>query len=390
MQVPFVDLSVQYAGIKDETDEAIHRVLESTSFVGGDAVSSFEQNFASYIGTRHAVGVGNGTDALHIALRALDIGHGDEVITVPHTFIATAAAIAMAGAKPVFVDIDPDTYTIDASKIEAAITPRTKAIVPVHLYGQPADILPILELAAKWSLFVIEDAAQSHGAKYEEKRVGSLGHIACFSFYPGKNLGAFGDGGAITTNDDQVAERIMRLRDHGRTSKYEHVFVGLNSRLDAIQATVLDIKLRHLDRWNQQRQKAAAWYDSKLSRMGIQTPLCRHGSTHVYHLYVIETDNRSALQENLNAAGIASGVHYPVPLHLQPAFAHLGYVKGDFPHTERAAQRVLSLPMFPELTFEQMERVVAAASVSEPSTGSIVPREKRLGGATMRANDAAH
>jgi dTDP-4-amino-4,6-dideoxygalactose transaminase len=365
MQVPFVDLSAQYTSIKDEVDQAIHEVLDTTSFVGGEAVASFERSFASYCGAKHAVGVANGTDALQLSLRALDIGPRDEVVTVAHTFIATAAAITTVGATPVFVDIDPDSYTIDVSQIEAAITPQTKAIVPVHLYGQPADMRPILEIAQKHSLYVIEDAAQAHGAEYSGKRVGSLGHIGCFSFYPGKNLGAYGDAGAITTNDSQIAEHIARLRDHGRVSKYEHAIVGFNSRLDTIQAAILNIKLRYLDRWNRQRQSSAAYYDAKLSSIGISTPSRRSGSTHVYHLYVIETDDRAALQSRLAERGISSGVHYPIPLHLQPAFAHLGYRKGDFPNSERASQRILSLPMFPELTRHQIEWVTAATYMAE-------------------------
>jgi dTDP-4-amino-4,6-dideoxygalactose transaminase len=365
MQVPFVDLNAQYATIKDEIDRAIQEVLDTTSFVGGEAVTTFERSFASYCDAKHAVGVANGTDALQLSLRAIEVGPGDEVITVAHTFIATAAAISAVGAIPVFVDIDPYSYTIDVSQIEAAITQQTKAIVPVHLYGQPADMRPILEIAQKHSLYVIEDAAQAHGAEYGGKRVGSLGHIACFSFYPGKNLGAYGDGGAITTNESWIAERIMRLRDHGRVSKYEHSIVGFNSRLDTLQAAILNIKLRHLDRWNRQRQSSAIHYDTELSSVGISTPSCRSGSTHVYHLYVVETDNRDALQSRLAERGISSGVHYPIPLHLQPAFVHLGYRTGDFPNSERASQRVLSLPMFPEITRHQIKWVVAASHMTE-------------------------
>jgi dTDP-4-amino-4,6-dideoxygalactose transaminase len=377
MEIPFVDLGAQYASIKNEVDRALHKVLGATTFVGGEEVALFESNFASYCGVKHAVGVANGTDALRLALKALDIGPGDEVITVAHTFIATAAAITMAGARPVFVDIDPDTYTIDVSQIESAITPQTKAIIPVHIYGQPADMGRILEIAQKRSLYVIEDAAQAHGAEYNGKRVGSVGDIGCFSFYPGKNLGAYGDGGAITTNNDQIAERIMLLRDHGRISKYEHAVVGFNSRLDTVQAAVLNVKLRHLDKWNYQRQRAATWYNAMLSQMGIRTPPCRAGSTHVYHLYVIEMENREILQSRLKAAGISSGVHYPIPLHLQPALARLGYGTGDFPHSERAAQRIISLPIFPELTREQKHHVINTIKVGEICAAS-ARRQPRL------------
>jgi dTDP-4-amino-4,6-dideoxygalactose transaminase len=359
MQIPFVDLQAQYASIRTEVDQAIGAVLESAHFVGGTPLTSFEQSFAAWCEARHALGVANGTDALQLALRALGVGSGDEVITVPNTFIATAAAIATLGAKPVFVDIDPETYTIDPALITRAVTPRTKAIIPVHLYGQPADMRPIMEIARRHGLSVVEDAAQAHGATYDGRRVGSIGHIACFSFYPGKNLGAYGDGGAVTTNDDQLADRISRLRDHGRLTKYVHAEVGFNSRLDAIQAAILLVKLHHLDHWNRMRRRAAEWYDAELSETGVKSPRVRPGSTHVYHLYVIETDRRGDLQAKLEAAGVSTGVHYPLPLHLQPAFAHLGYRQGDLPRAEGIAARLLSLPIFPELTSEQVARVAA-------------------------------
>lgn len=360
MTVPFVDLKPQYQSIKDEIDAAIRSVVESAWFVGGPELAAFEEEFAAYCETSHAVGVGNGTDALELALEALGVAPGDEVITQANTFIATASAIVRVGAKPVFVDNDPDTYTIDPDLIEQAITPQTKAIIPVHLYGQPADMNKINEIAKRHNLFVVEDAAQAHGARYEGKRVGALGDIACFSFYPGKNLGAYGDGGAITSNDAGLMERIAQLREHGRTTKYEHAVVGKNSRLDAIQAAVLRVKLRHLDSWSERRQQAAKWYTARLADSGIKTPSIRSGSTHVFHLFVIETDDRDGLAEGLKEAGIMTGIHYPLPLHLQPALAHLNISGQALPHCETGAQRILSLPMFPELTLQQVERVVSA------------------------------
>jgi dTDP-4-amino-4,6-dideoxygalactose transaminase len=357
MQIPFVDLKAQYASIKDEVTEAINGALESAHFVGGEQLASFEKEFAAYCDVRHALGVASGTDALHLALRALEIGNGDEVITTANTFIATAAAIVAAGARPVFVDIDPETYTIDPAMIEPAITGRTKAIIPVHLFGQLADMQPIIEIARRHSLYVVEDAAQAHGAEYNGARAGSIGDIGCFSFYPGKNLGAYGDAGCITTNSSTLAERVEQLRDHGRITRYEHAVVGFNSRLDTLQAAVLQVKLRRLDRWNCNRQRVASWYASELASAGIKPPSVRNGATHVYHLYVIESGQRDALQMRLNAAGISTGIHYPIPIHLQPAFSYLGYRRGDLPRTEQMADRLLSLPMFPELIPEQVSRV---------------------------------
>lgn len=366
MHVPFVDLKAQYSSIQLEVALAIQEILDTCGFIGGEPVESFEREFATYSDARFAIGVANGTDALHLALRAMGVGGGDEVITAANTFIATAAAIRMAGATPVFVDIDPDTYTIDPALIEAAITPRTRAIVPVHLYGQPTDMGPIMEIAERRGLLVLEDAAQAHGAEYGGRRIGSIGHAAAFSFYPGKNLGAYGDGGAITTNDEALAARLAQLRDHGRTTKYEHAVVGYNSRLDAIQANILRVKLRYLDLWNEQRRAAATRYAEGLAGAGLATPCVRPGSTHVYHLYVVETPDRAALQAQLAAAGVSSGIHYPVPLHLQPAFRELGYRPGDMPRSEAATARILSLPMFPELSAEQIEltcRTVREASL---------------------------
>jgi dTDP-4-amino-4,6-dideoxygalactose transaminase len=361
MQIPFIDFKAQYQVIKDEVAGAIRGVIESARFVGGEALVSFERDFAAYCESRHARGMASGTDALHLALRALGISHGDEVITTANTFIATAAAIVATGARPVFVDIDPHTYTIDPKLIEGALTDRTKAIIPVHLFGQPADMRPIRKIARRRGLYIVEDAAQAHGAEYQGTRVGSLGDVGCFSFYPGKNLGAYGDGGAITTDNDAIVERIERLRDHGRTTKYCHAEVGFNSRLDALQAAILRVKLRYLDQWNANRRRAAAWYAAELTGSGIRMPFVRTGSTHVYHLYVIEWNERDALQVQLETSGVSTGIHYPLPLHLQPAFAYLGYRQGDLPHCEAAAAHLLSLPMFPELTREQVSQIAAVA-----------------------------
>jgi dTDP-4-amino-4,6-dideoxygalactose transaminase len=365
LRIPFVDLKAQYASIKSEVDDAIRGTLSSTCFIGGELLRAFETDFAAYCEVKYALGVANGTDALELALRALGIGHGDEVITAANTFIATAAAIATVGARPVFVDIVPETYTIDPALIESAISEHTRAIIPVHLYGQAADMRPIMKIARRRNLAVIEDAAQAHGAEYDGGRVGSLGDIACFSFYPGKNLGAYGDGGAITTNRSDLVQRIERLRDHGRITKYEHAEVGVNSRLDTLQAAVLSVKLRHLDEWNRKRQRVATWYAGELSGSNVQTPHVLAGASHVYHLYVVQIESRDILRAQLESSDISTGVHYPLPLHMQPAFAHLGYKQGDMLRSEEAAARVLSLPIFPELTREQVARVAAAVRIAD-------------------------
>lgn len=367
--IPFVDLRSQYAAIQDEVAGVIQGVLDSCTFIGGEPLAAFEQEFATFCQTDFAIGVASGTDALHLTLRALGIGAGDEVITVANTFIATGAAIEMAGARPVFVDIDPTFSTIDPALIEPAITARTRAIIPVHLYGQPADMDPILDIAQRYNLSVIEDAAQAHGAEYRGQRAGSIGHAGCFSFYPGKNLGAYGDGGAITTSDPKLVQRLLRLRDHGRSTKYEHAIVGYNSRLDALQAGILCVKLRHLEEWNCRRRQIAVWYRTDLRDSDVTIPAERSGSTHVYHLYVVTTTERDRLQRRLTAMRIGTGIHYPVPLHLQPAFRHLGYRKGDLPHAEAAATRILSLPMFPELTRQQAAQI--AESVRAPHYAEI-------------------
>ncbi|RLB07773.1 MAG: erythromycin biosynthesis sensory transduction protein eryC1 [Deltaproteobacteria bacterium] len=359
MQIPFVDLKAQYDDIKEELQEAIERVLMSGVFVGGEEVEEFEKEFASYCGVRFAIGVGSGTEALHLALLACGVGRGDEVITVPNTFIATTEAITLTGARPIFVDIDPASYTIDTAQVESAITERTKAIIPVHLYGQPADMEPILALAERYHLKVIEDAAQAHGAEYKGRKVGSMGDVACFSFYPSKNLGAYGDGGAVVTDDNYIAQKVRMLRNHGSKKKYTHEIEGLNSRLDAIQAAVLRVKLRYLDQWNQQRKERAYLYDRLLEgTQGVIRPKVREDSTHVFHLYVIRTKRRDLLREYLAQRGISTGIHYPVPLHLQPAYSYLGIGEGAYPMTEQVAREILSLPMYPELKKKEVEAVV--------------------------------
>ena len=359
--IPFVDLKAQYDSIKDEIDEAIQNVLNNTSFIMGEELKKFEVEFAIFCDVKHAIGVANGSDALILALRACGIGEGDEVITVPHTFISTAEAISNVGGKVVFVDIDPKTYTIDVSEIEEKITEKTKAIIPVHLYGQPADMAPIMRLAKKYNLRVIEDTAQAHGAEYKGKKVGSIGDVGCFSFYPGKNLGAYGDAGMVVTNNERIAKKIKLLRNHGRiTKKYEHDIEGYSSRLDNLQAAILSVKLRYLNKWNESRRRNAKKYNELLNNIdGIITPYEAEYAKHVYHLYVIkvEKEGRDKLREELNSKGIATGIHYPIPLHLQTAYSYLGYKEGDFPITEKASQEILSLPMFAELSDEQIMEI---------------------------------
>jgi dTDP-4-amino-4,6-dideoxygalactose transaminase len=358
MNVPFLDLKVQFREIEHEVLPMVKEAMENAAFIGGPQVSGFETEFAAFCGSKHCAGVNSGTDALRFALMAAGVGPGDEVITVSHTFIATTEAVSQAGAKPVFVDIDPKTYNIDVSKIPAAITAKTKAIVPVHIYGQPADMDPLLEIAGKNNLAVIEDACQAHGALYKKRKAGSMGLIGCFSFYPGKNLGAYGEGGAVVTGNQEMAEKIRMIRDHGQAKKYYHDLEGYNGRLDAIQAGVLRIKLRRLEGWNESRRRNAGYYDALLSRIpGVTIPFQADFAASVYHLYVILVDDRDGLQKYLGEKGIGTGLHYPVPLHLQKAYAGQGYKEGDFPVTESVANRLLSLPMFPELRKEQIEYV---------------------------------
>ena len=358
MNIQLVDLKAQYAAIGLEIDAAIQRVVDSAAFILGPEVKAFEQEFAAFCEARHAVGISSGTDALHLALRACGVGLGDEVITTPFTFIATSEAISMCGARPVFCDIDPRTYNIDPSQIEARITSHTKAILPVHLYGQPADMDPILELARRHNLKVVEDAAQAHGARYKGRRVGTLADVACFSFYPGKNLGAYGDAGAVVTNDEAIADKVRLLHDHGRREKYEHLMEGYGNRLDALQASILRAKLLHLEAWNNRRRELAAQYTTLLANSPVVAPYVPVWAEPVWHLYVVCVPNRSAIQKRLQQAGVASGVHYPIPLHQQPAYRALGYKRGDFPHAERASVEVLSLPLYAELPAEQLQAIV--------------------------------
>ena len=362
--VPFLDLKAQYQSIKSEIQPAVNRVLESCSYILGEEVAAFEREFADYHNSSSGIAVNSGTSALHLALLSAGIGPGDEVITVTFTFVATVAAIVYTGAKPVFVDVDPTTMTMDANLIEAAITPRTKAILPVHLYGQSADMDPIMEIARRHGLLVIEDACQAHGAEYRGRRVGSIGDLGCFSFYPGKNLGACGEGGIVVTNDEKHEKTIRMFRDWGTESKYHHVLKGYNYRMEGIQGAVLRVKLRHLEKWTEARRTHAGRYNELLAGTGVGIPCEISSNRHVYHIYAIRVPERDTFQKALTARGVQSGIHYPVPVHLQPAYADLGYKTGDFPHSEAAAGEVLSLPMFPELTTAQQDRVLMAVRES--------------------------
>jgi len=351
--IPFVDLKAQYASIREEVNAAIQGVLDSCQFTLGPEVAKFEEEFAAFSGAPIGIGVNTGTSALHLALLAADVGPGDEVITVPFTFVATVSAICYTGARPVFVDVDPRTLTMDPAAINAAITPRTKAIIPVHLYGQTADMDPIMAVARTHGLIVIEDACQAHGAEYKGRRAGSMGDMGCFSFYPGKNLGAYGEGGMVVTGNTGYARTIRMLRDWGAEKKYEHVLKGYNFRLEGIQGAVLRVKLRHLEAWTEARRRVAGAYGEMLGGV-VPTPEALLHNRHVYHVYAIRTGERATWQQTLAAAGVQTGIHYPTPIHLLPAHADLGYRKGQFPHSERAAQEVLSLPMFAELTEGQI------------------------------------
>jgi dTDP-4-amino-4,6-dideoxygalactose transaminase len=350
--IPFLDLRAQFRPIEPEIRAVVARVFDSCQFVLGEETEAFEEEFARYCGTRYAVAVSSGTSALHLALLVAGIGPGDEVVTVPHTFVATAAAIRHVGARPVFVDIDPRAGTIDPAGIEAVLSPRTRAIVPVHLYGHCADMDPILDVARRHALIVIEDAAQAHGAEYKGRRAGGLGHLACFSFYPGKNLGACGDGGGIVTQDAAFAATLRMLRDHGQRRKYHHELVGYNARIGEIQAAVLRVKLRYLDDWNAARRRHAERYRRLLAASGVRLLDEVRTGVAVHHLFPIFTPQRDHLQQQLGARGVGTGIHYPVPIHLQPAYADLGYRPGQFPHAERASAETLSLPMYAELSDE--------------------------------------
>lgn len=357
MKVPFVDLQAQHQPIREELMQAMMSVIDRTNFILGDEVTHFEREFAEYCGVQHAIGVDNGLSGLKLALDAYGIGEGDEVIVPANTFIATAAAVSFVNARPVLVDIAPDTYAIDPDLIEKAITPRTKAIIPVHLYGIMADMDRILEIAKKHNLIVIEDACQAHGAYYKGKRAGSMGHAAAFSFYPAKNLGAAGDGGAVVTNDPEIADKIKVLRNCGSKVKYEHVAAPYNHRLDTLHAAILRIKLRHLDKWNEMRRSRAALLNEALRDSGVITPTAPEDTVPVWHLYVIRTEQREALRAYLTEQGIGVAMHYPIPIHLQAYYADLGYKEGDFPVTEQYAKQILSLPMYAEMTDEAVAYV---------------------------------
>jgi len=370
VRVPYLDLKVQYQSIKPEIDAAIARVLDSCQFVLGTEVAAFEKDFAAYCETTECIALNSGTSALHLALLAAGVGPGDEVITVPFTFVASVAAILYTGARAVLVDIDPQSFTMDPAEIEKVITPRTKAILPVHLYGQAAEMDPIMEVAKRHGLVVIEDAAQAHGAKYKGRAVGSIGDMACFSFYPGKNLGAYGEGGAVTTNNSGHARTIRMLRDWGQERKYRHVLRGYNYRMEGFQGAVLGVKLRHLEKWTEARRSVVRQYNELLADSDLHTPKEMPWGRHVYHVYTLRSDDRDGLQAALTAEGIQTGIHYPIPVHLQPAYADLGYEPGTFPQSEEAAKQVLSLPLYPELSTQTVTQI---AEVVRKAVGRKTP-----------------
>jgi dTDP-4-amino-4,6-dideoxygalactose transaminase len=362
-QVPYFDLKAQYTGLREEILAALDRVCQNASFILGEEVVQFEKEFAAYCEAKYCVALNSGTSALHLALLAAGVHPGDEVITTPNTFIATAEAISYTGAKPVFVDIDPATANIDPKQIERAITSKTRVILPVHLYGRPADLGTISDIAGPRGLVVIEDACQAHGARYRGKRVGGFGQSAAFSFYPGKNLGAYGEGGALTTNDDRVAQFARAMRDHGSARRYFHDYIGYNYRMDGFQGAVLRVKLKHLDEWTAKRQKLSALYRKLLRNARVEFPQDEPRDESVYHLFVVYVENRDAVRAALEARGVQSAVHYPMPLHLQQAYAALGYKRGSFPHAEHACEHVIGLPLFPEIKMEQVE--YAAKTLAE-------------------------
>jgi dTDP-4-amino-4,6-dideoxygalactose transaminase len=371
VKVPYLDLKAQYRSIKPEIDAAIARVLDSCQFVLGAEVAGFEQDFAAYCGTSECIALNSGTSALHLALLAAGVGPGDEVITVPFTFVASVAAVLYAGAKPVLVDIDPRSFNMDPSAIEAAITPRTKVILPVHIYGQSADMGPIMEIARRRGLLVIEDAAQAHGARYADRPVGSIGDMACFSFYPGKNLGAYGEGGAVTTSNPEFARTVRMLRDWGQDRKYHHLLRGFNYRMEGFQGAVLRVKLRHLEKWTEARRAIVHEYNRLLADSGVVVPKEMPWARHVYHVYTLRMDDRDAVQQSLQSAGIQTGIHYPVPVHLQPAYSDLGYGRGAFPHSEAAARQVLSLPLYPELSLQAVAEVADAVKKAVANVAAV-------------------
>ena len=360
MSIPLVDLKAQYAAIKPEIDDAIARVIAKTQFIQGEEVRAFEREFAAFCKAKHCIGMASGTAAIHLALALAGVEPGDEVITTTMTFTASAEPIEYVGAKPVLLDIDPQTYNLDPRQLERAITPRTKAIMPVHLYGQPAAMDEILAIAKQHGLFVLEDAAQAHGAEYRGTRIGNLGHAAIFSFYPGKNLGAYGDAGAIVTNDDDFAARARMLADHGRTEKYTHTKIGFGYRLDSLQAAILRAKLPHLEAWNDARRAHVRRYNELLGGLDLVLPYEPDYVRAVYHIYAVRVARRDEVAKQLKAKGVETGIHYPIPLHMQPAYAHLGHKEGDFPVAEELARTELSLPMYSELTDAQMQTVADA------------------------------
>jgi len=358
MKVPFLDLKVQYESIKDEISEAMQKVLDKTAFAGGPFVAQFEEEFASFCQSEYAVGVSSGTAALWLALMGLGVGPGDEVITTANTFIATAEAISFCGAKPVFVDVEEKTFNMDPALLAAALTDKTKAVIPVHLYGQPADMDPIMDIARSHKLLVIEDASQAHGAEYKGRRAGSMGDAGCYSFYPGKNLGAYGEAGAVVTSHKDLADKMRALRDHGQSKKYYHGYIGWNGRMDGFQGAILSVKLKHLPEWTESRRKNAGKYNEVLSGIdGITLPFEAEYAKHVYHIFAIRGLNRDDLMKSLAEREIYSGIHYPVPLHLQEAYSYMGLGRGSFPVSERCADEIVSLPMFAELKDEQIEYI---------------------------------
>jgi dTDP-4-amino-4,6-dideoxygalactose transaminase len=358
--IPFLDLGAQFESIRDEVLEALREVAESSTYVLGPRVGAFEQAFAAYVGSRHCVGVNSGTSALHLALICAGVQPGDEVITVPMTFIATTWAISYIGARPVFVDVDPVTYTMDIRQVEKKITRRTRAILPVHLYGQPADLGPLLEIGRSRGIPIVEDAAQAHGAAYHGRGAGTLGLCGCFSFYPGKNLGAYGEAGAVVTDDDEIARRLRALRDHAQSHRYHHAELGFNYRMDAFQGAVLGVKLGHLEAWTEARRRLADRYRERLARLPLKFPVEAEGRRHAWHLFVVLHPRRDEIRRELELRGIPTGLHYPVPVHLQDAYAHLEHKEGDFPIAERVARDCFTLPLFPEMTDEQQDRVIDA------------------------------
>ena len=358
INVPLVDLKAQYASIKDQMDKTILGVVESTQFINGPEVSGFEEEYATAVGAEKCVGVASGTGALMLALKACDIGPGDEVILPSHTFAATGEAVAVLGATPVFVDLEQDGYCMDPEGFSDAITERTKAVIPVHIYGHPVDMGRINEIAKANGLYVIEDAAQAHLAQWDGATCGSLGDLACFSFFPGKNLGAYGDAGGVTGKSGELIEKVRQLRDHGRSSKYVHEIVGYGERLDALQAAILRVKLPHLSDWTKQRNRLAERYLQHLSDLPLELPKTKNAAYHAYHLFVVQTDDRDNLLKALNERGIGAGIHYPIPLHLQPAFKSSKYELGALPRVERVANRILSLPLFPEMSEMQQDHVI--------------------------------